>query len=95
VPQSQLFVCPKCGSHRTRSLGAASSIYLRCDACDFIFRPPDLQPERPPEKSLTPHRCSKCGSERTRIVGQSGTPPVVHRRCEACGDVSSSDFTYG
>ena len=67
----------------------------RCDACDFIFRPPDLRPEQPPEKSLTPHRCAKCGCDRTRIVGQSGTPAVVHRRCETCGYVSSSDYTHG
>jgi hypothetical protein len=33
--------------------------------------------------------CTKCGSARTRIVGQSGWPPLIHRRCEDCGHVSS------
>ena len=34
--------------------------------------------------------CPKCRSDRTRIVGQSGNPPLVHRRCEACEYVFST-----
>lgn len=41
--------------------------------------------EPPPASDV----CPKCGSHRTRIVGQSGNPPVVHRRCEDCGHVFS------
>ena len=33
--------------------------------------------------------CTSCGSVHTRIVGQSGWPPLIHRRCENCGHVSS------
>ena len=36
-----------------------------------------------------PPLCTKCGSERTRIVGQSGNPPLVYYRCEACEYVFS------
>jgi len=36
-----------------------------------------------------PQACIRCGSQRTRIVGQSGTPPLIHRRCEDCGHLSS------
>ena len=34
-----------------------------------------------------PPVCPKCESHRTRIVGQSGNPPLIHRRCEACEHV--------
>jgi uncharacterized Zn finger protein len=36
-----------------------------------------------------PHVCTKCGGLHTRIVGQSGTPPLIHRRCEDCGHIFS------
>jgi hypothetical protein len=37
----------------------------------------------------------QCGSLHTRIVGQSGKPPVIHRRCEDCGCLSSRLFDDG
>jgi len=36
-----------------------------------------------------PPACPACATYRTRIVGQSGEPPLVHYRCEACEDVFS------
>lgn len=36
--------------------------------------------------------CPACVSERTRIVGQSGVPPIVHYRCEQCGELFSRPF---
>ena len=83
VPPATSPICPKCGSHRTRSLGPAPFVYHRCDACEYVFRPREEQ---------TAHLCPKCGSHRTRIVGQSGEPPLVHRRCEACGHVWFESF---
>ena len=46
---------------------------------------PDSTFPQPP----TPQACVSCGSQHTRIVGQSGTPPVIHRRCEECGHLWS------
>ena len=34
--------------------------------------------------------CPKCRSDQTWIAGQSGNPPLVHRRCEACEYVFST-----
>jgi hypothetical protein len=39
--------------------------------------------------------CLACGGHRTRIIGQSGQPPVLHRRCEECGHVFSRPLDDG
>jgi hypothetical protein len=39
--------------------------------------------------------CPKCDSHRTRIVGQSGKPPLVHRKCEDCEHVFSCPLHDG
>jgi hypothetical protein len=82
--------CPQCWSHRTRRLGPADSIYYRCEACEYAFRPRDQGTEESPRVPVeTPYVCPKCGDDRTRIVGQSGAPALVHRCCQVCGHVWS------
>jgi hypothetical protein len=39
--------------------------------------------------------CPKCDSHRTHIVGQSGKPPLVHRKCEDCEHVFSRPLHDG
>ena len=80
-------VCPKCGSHRTRSIGTPPD--HRCDACEYVFRPLREGMEQPTRVQPKTPACPKCGSQRIRIVGQSGNPPLVHYRCEDCGYVFS------
>jgi hypothetical protein len=54
-------------------------------ACDCIDKWTWADQLEPPATSV----CASCGSLHTRIVGQSGWPPMIHRRCEDCGHVSS------
>jgi len=53
-----------------------------------------LKVPTPQRRSQPPpaNGCVQCGSLHTRIVGQSGKPPVIHRRCEDCGHLSSRLF---
>ena len=86
-----LHVCPKCQCARTRSVSTTRTAYYRCDACEYVFRPPTAAKPARAVASLR-KACTQCGSGRTRVIGRSAPLPLIHIYCDDCGYLSSSSI---